>query len=450
MPLAGISELAAEMASGNKSASSLAEECLERIADPLGEGERAFVAVDAERTRAEAQASDLLRGHGIVPSFLAGIPVSVKDLFDVVGQSTTAGSKVLAGSQEAGRDAPPIARLRAAGAVFTGRTNMTEFAYSGVGINPHFGTPKNPFDRATGRIPGGSSSGGVVSVTDGMAAGAIGSDTGGSCRIPAALCGIVGFKPTSARISLDGMLPLSRSLDSVGVMACTVNCVALLDSIMADQPLGAFETARVAGLRLAVPQRFVLNEMEEPVARAFDEALKKLADAGAHLVELDLAALERLPDLALRGGITAAESYSRHAPLITERGNEYDPRVKSRIMLGASISAADYQGLIRLRTEIVRTVDAELVEFDAMVMPTVPVVAPPFSAVVDDDSFTALNKLLLRNPSVANLLDRCAISIPCHGMNEPPVGLSLVSGRHQDRRLLSIGAAVEQLFKASH
>src|ERR1700693_2729328 len=204
-----VADLAADLATGLTSSRELVEIALARIADPGGEGARTFVKVYADTARAAADAQDKLRQAGYVASPLAGLPVSLKDLFDVAGEQTLAGSKALDDMPAAERDAPIVARLRAAGAVLIGRTNMTEFAFSGVGINPHYGTPGNPYDRAL--IPGGSSSGAAVSVSDGGAVVAIGTDTGGSVRIPAALCGIVGFKPTQKRIPRDGAIPLSTT-----------------------------------------------------------------------------------------------------------------------------------------------------------------------------------------------------------------------------------------------
>src|SRR6266404_4067777 len=218
---------------GGTSSRSLVEECLARIADPAGEGRRVFLKIHADTARAAADAYDALRRHGAAPSLFAGIPISVKDLFDVAGDVTTAGSVALRHAPPATRDATAITRLRAAGFIPIGRTNMTEFAFSGLGINPHYDTPRNPYDRKTGRIPGGSSSGAAVSVTDSMAFGAVGTDTGGSCRIPAALCGLVSFKPTAKRIPLGGVLPLSSSLDSIGPLAASVVCCAALDAVLA-------------------------------------------------------------------------------------------------------------------------------------------------------------------------------------------------------------------------
>lgn len=448
MPLVPtIGELCERLARGEASSVELADQCLARIADPTGQGMRAFVHVDAARTRAEAQASDLLHRHGIVPSRLAGVPISIKDLFDVVGQVTRAGSRVLGKTGAvAERDAPPIARLRAAGCVFVGRTNMTEFAYSGVGLNPHFGTPANPFDRATGRIPGGSTSGGAVSVADGMAAGAIGTDTGGSCRIPAALSGLVGFKPTARRISLAGCVPLSPSLDSIGCMARNVACVALLDAIMAGEEPVPLLPASLEALRLAVPLPLASEDADAKVGKDFEAALQRLSAAGARIVETKLSVFDRLPEMADRGGLVAAEAYAWHAELIAQHEHEYDPRVLNRIKMGSALRAEDYQRLRAKRHLLIEQSAAEFSPYDAIVMPTVPIVAPPFSAFEDDEPYFRLNRLLLRNPSATNLLDGCAITIPSSEPDTAPTGIMLMAAAGHDRRLLNIGAAVEAVL----
>src|SRR5450432_4471315 len=230
-----LASLADDLENGGTSARKLVDACLARIADTSGEGARAFILVDAEAAIEAAEAMDRLREVKAAPSPYAGIPVSIKDLFDIKGQVTRAGSRALEDSAPAEADAPVVARLRRAGFIVIGRTNTTEFAYSGIGINPHFGTPKGAWARQVGHVPGGSSSGAAVSVVDGMAHGALGTDTGGSCRIPAAFNGIVGFKPTQRRVPLDGGVPLSFSLDSFGPIARTAGCCAVLDSVLANE-----------------------------------------------------------------------------------------------------------------------------------------------------------------------------------------------------------------------
>jgi aspartyl-tRNA(Asn)/glutamyl-tRNA(Gln) amidotransferase subunit A len=347
---------------------------LARIDDPSGEGSRVFLKVNAAGALAAADYYDHLRSHGAAPSPFAGIPVSIKDLFDVAGEVTTAGSVVLRDAAAAARDAPCVARC-ARGFIPIGRTNMTEFAFSGLGINPHYGTPLNPYDRAAARIPGGSSSGAAVSVTDGMAFGALGTDTGGSCRIPAALCGIVGFKPTARRVPTAGAFPLSTSLDSVGPLAATVACCAVLDAVLAAEPVVDLPRFPLAGLRMAVPQTLVLDGVEPAVARAFDAALDALRKAGARIVEIPLRELSELAQINAKGGLAAAESYTIHRALIARAENKYDPRVLTRLLRGQEQDAADYIDLVMRGGISVRRVAAVTAPYDALVMPTVPVTA---------------------------------------------------------------------------
>jgi aspartyl-tRNA(Asn)/glutamyl-tRNA(Gln) amidotransferase subunit A len=437
-------QLACELALGRTTSRALTEACLARIADATGEGARTFLKVHAAEALACAEFQDRLRSGGAAPSAYAGIPVSVKDLFDVLGDVTTAGSVLLRTDPPARRDAAIVARLRAAGFIVIGRTNMTEFAYSGLGLNPHYGTPLNPWDRASGRIPGGSSSGAAVSVTDGMAHGAIGTDTGGSCRIPAAFCGIVGFKPTAHRVPRTGCYPLSSTLDSIGPLARSVACCATLDAVLADEPLRTLAAIPVAGVRLAVPQSYVLEDIDAVVAAAFERALKAIARAGAHVSELPLNELTQLSQLNSKGGFSAAEVYARHTRLIAEHSAAYDPRVLTRILRGREQSAADYLELQRLRVDFIERVSVHLAPYDAMLLPTVPICAPRMDEVAEDGAYARLNALALRNPAVVNFLDGCAISLPCHEPGTAPVGLMLAAGRDSDQKLLALAAGIEQ------
>ena len=438
-----IAAAAQALATGTTTSQKLAEACLARAADAGGEGKRVFIALSPEKVRAQAAASDALRKHGIVPSPLAGVTVSVKDLWDVQGEVTAAGSKALADSPAAARDAPSIARLRAAGAVFMGRTNMTEFAYSGVGLNPHYGTPSSPWDRKTGRIPGGSSSGAAVSVADGMAVVGLGTDTGGSCRIPAALCGTVGWKPTARRIPLDGVTPLAFSLDSLGSMGASVACVALVDQIMAGEAVRPLTPPPLRGQRLGVLRTVVLDGLDAHVAQAYERSLSALSKAGALLVDMDIPSVQQMPSAFAKGGLTAAEASAWHKPLLASRGNLYDPRVRTRIELGFTQSAADYLGIIETRRALVTGFDAATLGFDALVMPTCPIVAPPIAAFARDEDFARLNMQLLRNTLIGNMMDRCSISMPCHRQGEACVGLMLVGERGADHTVLSLAAAIE-------
>ena len=439
-----LAQSARDLATGTSSRS-LVEECLARILDPAGEGRRTFLKVHADQARAAADYIDTLRRHGAAPSRFAGIPISVKDLFDIAGDVTTAGSVALRDAPAATRDATVVARIRAVGLIPIGRTNMTEFAFSGVGLNPHYDTPRNPYDRATGRMPGGSSSGAAVSVTDGMAVGALGTDTGGSCRIPAAVCGIVGYKPTAKRIPTDGVLPLSFTLDSVGPLAPTVACCAALDAMMAGEEPSDLTPWRLDGLRLAAPQTMVLDGMDSTVAGAYGDALSRLSKAGAKIVDMPFVEFNDITTLNRYGGFAAAEAYAWHHKLTETKGALYDPRVLVRIMRGKDQDATQYIELIRARADLIRRVAAISGQFDALIMPTVPIVAPSLASLEAEEQFRTVNVLMLRNTMIANVLDRCAISIPCHRHGGAPVGLMLVGEHGADRRLFSIAAAVEQI-----
>src|SRR5665213_3342664 len=329
-----LAELAADLDSGRTSARKLVDACLARIADPSGEGMRTFIHVDAEAAIEAAEAMDRLREVKAAPSPYAGIPVSIKDLFDIRGQVTRAGSRALDDSAPAVADATVVARLRRAGLVVIGRTNMTEFAYSGIGINPHFGTPKGTWQRNVGHVPGGSSSGAAVSVADRMAHGALGTDTGGSCRIPAAFNGIVGFKPTQRRVPLEGGVPLSSTLDSFGPLARTVACCAVLDAVLAGEPIVPLQPRPIRGMRLAVPTTVALDELEDDVARTFDRALETLSRQGALIERIVVPEFLDVAQMNAKGGFSAAESYAWHRYLIAGKGDIYDPRVSARILRG--------------------------------------------------------------------------------------------------------------------
>ncbi len=438
-----LEDMAAALASGKTTSRDLTDACLTKIEDPKGEGARAFISVDASGARAQADAMDALRAAGAEPSPWAGIPISVKDLFDVRGQVTAAGSRVLADAVPAQSDAPCIARLRQAGFVFLGRNNMSEFAYSGIGINPHYGTPRNPFDRETGRVPGGSSSGAAVSVADGMAAAAIGTDTGGSCRIPAGFCGITGYKPTAARVSLEGATPLSSSFDSIGPLANSVACCAILDGILSGDNDRVPERRAMNQLRLGVLASFVNDDLDDHVGRQFEAALETLSKAGVEITTFEFTDLYELPTLNAKGGIVAAEAYAWHQDRIEARGGEYDPRVLSRIMAGKSQTAADYIALLNAREAMIDRADAKTASFDAVVMPTTPIVAPTIDSLADDSDFTQNNTFALRNTLVGNFLDRCAISIPLDTGGGAPVGFMMMGETWGDDALFAAALAVE-------
>src|SRR5580704_10770856 len=442
-----LATLAEDLAGGRTSARKLVDECLSRIADPSGEGIRAFIHVDKEAAIEAAEAMDRLRAAKAAPSPFAGIPVSVKDLFDIKGQVTRAGSRALDDSAPAEADAPVVARLRRAGFVVMGRTNMTEFAYSGIGINPHYGTPKSAWQRNVGHVPGGSSSGAAVSVVDGMAHGALGTDTGGSCRIPAAFNGIVGFKPTQRRVPLDGGVPLSFSLDSFGPLARTVGCCAVLDAVLADEPIVPLRPRPIKGMHLAVPTTVVLDDLDDDVARTFERALETPSRQGALIERIAVPEFLDVGVMNTKGGFAAAESYAWHRFLIVPNGDVYDPRVSLRILRGQSISAADYIDLMVARKSLIARATARLAPYDALVMPTTANTPPRIADLADDKAFTRENLRSLRNCTLINMIDGCAISLPCHREGEVPVGLMLAAAGGSDRRIFELAAGMEGVIR---
>ena len=445
-----IDDLTTSLANHTTTARALVEACLARIADPDGQGKLTFVRVYAEQARAMADAMDTLCRAGRAPGPLAGIPISIKDLFDVAGEPTPAGSAVLAHAPPAKVHAPVIARVLAAGMIPVGRTNMTEFAFSGLGLNPHHGTPASPWDRATGRIPGGSSSGAAVSVADGMAFGALGTDTGGSCRIPAAMCGVVGYKPTARRVPIAGVLPLAPSLDSVGPLANSVGCCATLDAVLAGETLHPLTAMPVGGMRLAVPRNVVFEAIEPAVAVAFSRAVRLLSAAGARIEEIAFPMLDDVLAVNATGGMAPAEAFAWHRQLIGEQGAGYDPMVRERILRGEKMLLAEYLAAVAQRGEITARMDAETARFDAVMMPTCPLLPPPIADLqADEAEYTRVNSLQLRNTALGNFLDRCAITLPCHEAGEAPVGLMLMGETMADRKLFAVAAGVEAVLRTS-
>lgn len=443
------------IASGHGSSATEMDRCIAAARSPACD--RVFLKTMFDQARAAAQ------GATEVSQPLAGLSVSVKDLFDIAGQATAAGAKVLADAPAALADCPAVARLKAAGGIVIARTNMVEFAFSGVGTNPHFGTPAawdGRFDQPVGgaaapaRIPGGSSSGAAVSVATGAAFIGLGSDTGGSIRIPAALNGIVGFKNTARLVPTEGALPLSTTLDTACAMTRSVR-----DAIVAHQVLAARRVVRsnapLSNYRLAVVTTGMLDALDAGVARAFARTLKLLRAAGARIEEIALPAIGDLGAIQSTGGFAAAESYSWHRPLLERRAGGYDPRVANRIQRGAAMKAYEYIDLMHARSRWIADVEAALQGFDAVLSPTVPIVAPLMADVAPaqgldaaldaarDAEFFRVNALLLRNTSVINMLDGCAISIPCHAPDELPTGLMLWHGALRDDTVLNIALQAE-------
>jgi aspartyl-tRNA(Asn)/glutamyl-tRNA(Gln) amidotransferase subunit A len=421
------------------------EQALSRIADPGGEGKRACLTVYAEAARAAADAANARARTGKIHGALDGAIVSIKDLFDVAGEVTRAGSRVLADEGlVASADAPVVRRLRAAGAVIVAKTNMSEFAFSGVGANPHFGTPGNPFDRA--RVPGGSTSGGAVAVADGMCEIAIGTDTGGSTRVPAALCGIVGWKPSKQRIPTDGAFPLSFTLDSIGPMARNVADCALADAVMAGEAAPVLEPAPLAGLRLGIWQGVPFEGIDRTVAATWTAAMARLSQAGVRLSDETIALVQDMTQVNAKGGFAAAESYAIHRERLKRSGAGIDPNIRVRIERGAGMTADDLADMAWARRKLIAEMDARLAALDAVVLPATAIVAPTIAEVTAPDEFGRKNAMLLRNTNMINFFDLCAISLPLPRVDGLATGLMLVGRNGHDERLFRIAAAVEKLL----
>jgi aspartyl-tRNA(Asn)/glutamyl-tRNA(Gln) amidotransferase subunit A len=437
-------EISTALSAGKINAEKLTHDCLDHIADKNGEGKRAFIKIYTDAALATARASDVLRAQSMVASPIAGIPISIKDLFDVQGDVTLAGSVVLRDAPAATHDAPAIARLRAAGAVIIGRTNMTEFAYGAHGTNAHYGTPLNPWDRQTKRIPGGSTSGGAVSITDSMASATIGSDTGGSVRIPAALCGITGYKPTQARVPLEGAFPLSTTRDSIGPLGHSAQCCIWLDQIMAGERPSRPATPSLKGLRFGVPQTILLDGLAPPVAEAFQRALTALSKQGAVLEDIPFSVIAEEAAGNAKANFSAVEAYALHRERLATQGDNFDPNVRKRLLLGAAMKAADYYDLLQLRLALMAKANQQSQRYDALLAPTVPIIAPSLAEMQSgDEVFFRNNSLLLRNTAPFNGLNRPCWSLPCHRQGDAPVGLMIVGETDQDHRLHGIGLAVE-------
>jgi aspartyl-tRNA(Asn)/glutamyl-tRNA(Gln) amidotransferase subunit A len=440
-----IRELAHDLMSGRTTSVRIVEGAIARITEHRQSGGVAYLQLNETRALNAARASDVARAKGHVPSLLAGLPVSIKDLFDVEGEVTAAGSKVLAATSPAAVDAPVVARLRRAGAVLLGRTNMNEFAFSAMGLNPHYGTPTNPIDPT--RVTGGSTSGGAVSVAGEMAVMALGTDTGGSIRIPAAFCGLTGFKPTASRVDLAGAIPLSPTLDSCGPLAGSVDCCLIADAVLSDEnAIG--DAVPAAGLRLGVTGDFVGENLDQHVADTFGRALALLSRAGCLIQDFSFPELKELPAINAGGGFPAAEAWAWHRGFLQKFSNDYDPRVVTRIRRGEFQSAADYFDLVDARRRLISRSLHRLAPFDAWLMPTTAVVPPRIQAVEQDDAaFFAANAAALRNPAVVNFIDGCALTIPCPVGGGLPVGLSVCGRQGDDARILQIGLAVERIFR---
>jgi aspartyl-tRNA(Asn)/glutamyl-tRNA(Gln) amidotransferase subunit A len=423
------------------------EAALGRIDDPKGEGARACLTVYRDQAKAAADAADARAKAGVSLGPIDGTIVSIKDLFDVAGEVTRVGSKVFAEEgKPATADAPVVRRLRAGGAVVVAKTNMSEFAYTGIGANPHFGTPGNPADRK--RVPGGSSSGAAVAAADGMCEIAIGTDTGGSCRIPGALCGIVGYKPSRQRIPTTGAFPLSYSIDSIGPIARSVEACARADAVMANETYVPLEPVSLNGLRIGVVVGYPIENLDETVDLKFSDAVARLNKAGAHISKEKLSLLDDMAQVNSKGGVQPAEAFSIHRDLLSRRADAIDPNVQVRLERARTVSAADYIDMVRERARLIRSMDDRIADVDVLAWPTTPMVAPTMQEVAAPDEFARKNAMLLRNTVIVNFFDLCAISVPIPRGSGLPAGFMLVARNGQDQRLFRIAAAIERLFAA--
>lgn len=411
------------------------------------EDKTVFLEVTAERARAEALASRNRHKAGRSLGPLDGVPISWKDLFDVKGTRTTVGSDVFRSAPPAAQDATVVSHAAAAGMVCLGKVNLSEFAFSGLGINPHYGTPRNPFDTDTPRIPGGSSSGSAVSVASGLAPCSIGTDTGGSVRIPAALNGLVGYKSSERRIEKYGAFDLSPTLDTIGPLSKTVEDAVLLDAMLRGAVLPAAKHRSLQGVNILVPENIVFDDAEEAVVRNFDACIAKLETAGARITRSKMPIFEEMRNLTSEhGAIVSAESYLVHKMRIeSSEGHKIDSRVVSRIMNGAKMSSFDLLTIQRERRRLIAAFSAELGD-GLLAMPTVAHTAPEIAPLnADTQKYHAVNMLTLRNTMIGNFMATCGLALPsgCDARGLPTS--ILFSGPFEsDDRLLSLGLGIEK------
>jgi len=409
-----------------------------------------FVSLLRERALSEAEASSRRIRDGRSLGLLDGIPIAWKDLFDIEGAATTAGSTVLATAPKAQKDAPVVDLLRQAGMIAIGRTNMSEFAFSGIGINPHYGTPHNPRSTDVPRIPGGSSSGAGVAVAADLVPVAMGTDTGGSVRIPAAFNGLVGYKATRGRHAMQGVFPLSRSLDSLGPLCRTVQDAAWIDAAMRGLPPGMVQRRALETLDIVVPTNIVFDTAEPGVVAAFEAALERLRTAGANITRIVLPAFGQILDvMAKYGPLVTAEAFVLHRDrLAGPEATGMDQRVVARTRLGENTSLASYLAILDARARLIADTEA-LIGDRLVAFPTVAHVAPPIEPLLaDDQAFFAINGKTLANTALGNFLDWCGVSIPCGtGDAGMPVGFLLSASANRDDSLLAAAMAAEDTIR---
>lgn len=444
-----VSQLSVLIRTGSVDPVEVTEAVFEAIEDHADKA--IFISLFKERALKEARASSARIRDGRSLGVLDGIPVAWKDLFDIAGVVTTAGSRVLAGEPPASDDAAVVKHLRIAGMVAVGRVNMSEFAFSGLGINPHYDTPRNPRSSDVSRIPGGSSSGSGVAVAAGLVPVSIGTDTGGSVRIPAAFNGVVGYKATRGRYSMEGVFPLAESLDSLGPLCRTVGDAIWVDAAMQGLSIANLPAMNCQALEIVVPKNVVFEDIEPGVANAFERAIERLAQAGARIRPIMISAFNEILDLtAHHGALVTAEAYARHRHRLTgPQAAHMDPRVVTRTRFGEKITRNDYLKIIDTRARLIGDISSMISPHVLIAFPTVPHVAPPLEPLkTDDELFVKTNTKTLRNTSIGNFLDWCGISIPCGtGDGDMPVGFLLSGLPGRDGHLLSAALAAEAVIR---
>jgi aspartyl-tRNA(Asn)/glutamyl-tRNA(Gln) amidotransferase subunit A len=448
-PGKSIAQLSALIQSGTLDPVALTDEVLDGI--HAWRDQSIFVSLTPERARAEAEESRNRIRAGRSLGVLDGIPIAWKDLFDLEGVATTAGSVVLSDAAPATKDAAVVDALKSAGMVAIGRTNMSEFAFSGLGINPHYGTPENPHATDIPRIPGGSSSGAGVAVAAGLVPVAMGTDTGGSVRIPAAFNGVVGYKATRGRYPMDGVFPLAKRLDSLGPLTRTVQDAVWVDAAMRRQSAPSVTRGSVEGLQLIVPETVFFDDIEPGVASAFEAALARLGKAGAKITRRAFPLFAELFDLmAERGPLVTAEAFALHRErLFSSAADRMDPRVVMRCKLGEKTTMPDYIAILEARERMIAELDRQVPDGAILVSPTLPHVAPPTTPLAENfDAFLAMNGKTLRNTLVGNFFDWCGVSIPCGtGDAGMPVGFLLSGLPNTDEHLLGAALAAEDIVR---
>jgi aspartyl-tRNA(Asn)/glutamyl-tRNA(Gln) amidotransferase subunit A len=453
MNMPGLRDLATALYSGQTTAGKLVEQALERA----HQSKSVFTAINPGLVSL-AYSIDRARKKSQPLPPLAGIPIALKDLFNIRNELTLAGSVVRKHyAQPEAADADVVSPLRAAGVLFFGRTNMSEFAFSGIGKNPHYGTPLSIWDRATRRLPGGSSSGSAVAVAEGIVAAALGSDTAGSCRVPAAFNGVVGVKPSFGRMSLNGIYPLSPTLDAPGPLAVDVDSCFILDQLMCaqvkpDERLPLLIAADTTALKLVIPEARVMEDLDDEVRVAFERAVEILRTAGVSIRQAAMPVLDHCDDFFRESPVVSYEVWQQHREMLEQHLDEYDPFVGQRMAAGAEISATEQQSRYRERNELVASFDQqfESLQIDALLYPSVACIPPAIAETDDEDNARRVNLRCLRNTATVNYFDGCSISLPCHQPGDAPVGLMLSAGNGSDEKLYQIAAAVEKTLHACH